>query len=165
MLITTEAGVRVDLKISGYQFPSMAGAGVEYDFDANWLVVSGHVARPDGSSFRFQDPCLLTDEAVEMGSWLAAAAGGSYSAVDHWDWERELPRGMLGFLEPNLAWSVQRLSQDSISLRLHLWAEAAPPDARPDWGRKYFVVLTLTRDELAAAAAAWTEEIKAFPRR
>lgn len=165
MLIATAAGVTVDLRIVGYQYPGLSGSGAGYDFDANWLMVSGRVARPNGSSFRFQDPSLLTDEAVEMGRWLAAAARGECTPVDHWDWETKLPSGMLDFLEPNIAWSVQGLSQSDISLRLHLSAEAAPPEARPGYDRDFFQVLTLPRKGLAEAAAAWEAEAKAYPRR
>jgi hypothetical protein len=56
---------KFELRVAGYQFQSDR-------FDANWLVVAGRVAPPDGRAWKFRDPALLTWEVQGLSSWLEA---------------------------------------------------------------------------------------------
>lgn len=84
----------LELTVAGYQFPDIGTPGSAtgqdgFHYDANWLVIAGHVN--DGQhSWTFRDPCLLTTEALELARWLDAAADVStdLEAAD--------------FIEPNL---------------------------------------------------------------
>ena len=72
------------------------------------------------------------------------------------------------FLEPSLAFSVGSYENQGVRLRVHLSHLAAPPwqdfDERLNtWA--FFVELDLDRSELVRAAAEWSNEADAFPRR
>ncbi|MBO3100626.1 hypothetical protein J4037_01445 [Cellulomonas sp. zg-ZUI168] len=58
-----------------YQFgPPTRATGDDFDFDANWVVVEGHVRTVEAAQYSFRDACLLTDEMREISSWLRGIA-------------------------------------------------------------------------------------------
>jgi len=131
------------LTILGYQFPDSD----DY-FDANWLVVRADVRNDDGS-WSATSPCLLTSNVAELASWL------------------EAPVGELEFMEPNLAFECLALDDDTADLRV--WFEL---EFRPEWAenrvagqRDLSANLTVSRAELADAAAGLRRQLAAYPPR
>jgi hypothetical protein len=114
---------------------------------------------PDGKSWAFEDPCLTTWEAAELGSWLNAVADGLVPPSPFGTGQDEQ---MLVFLEPVVAFSLQERIADRVQVRVHLSLEALPQwlrgDEQPDIF-DFFVVLDMSAAELAAAAADWTDSL------
>ncbi|WP_203709010.1 WapI family immunity protein, partial [Cellulomonas marina] len=155
-------GATVRLRPTGYQFGR--GSGQPGDWDANWLMVRGEVRPPTGASWSFLDPCLTTWESAELEAWLHAASRGEVQPST-------APReddGLLTFTEPNLAFSVQGITDSDVALRVHFSLESAPrvpdSDSAPEL-YEHFVALTMTRNDLAAAAESWGADISPFPQR
>ena len=117
------------------------------------------VVLADGMTWSFDDPCLTTWEAVELGRWLSAVAGGSVRPSLSGTGQDEQ---MLVFVEPNVALSLQERIADRV--RVHFSLEALPPWLRGA-GRPgifdFFVVL----DVSAAELADWTTSLSRFPQR
>lgn len=67
----------VELHPVRYQFAAVRGDS----YDDNWLVIDGTVTTPEGN-WSFADPCLLTDEARQVTSWLRAVAAGTVSVTE-----------------------------------------------------------------------------------
>ena len=79
------------------------------------------------------------------------------------------PEGLLDFLEPNLAFSVEGRTADRVQIRIHFSLESVPPwlqnaDAEPDLFQ-YFVRLEISAEELTRAAESWMLELAKFPER
>jgi hypothetical protein len=161
MLLRSARGESVELRVLGYELDHTGPPTGGTDTDANWLVVEGTVRRADGTTFTFADPCLLTDEAPRLSDWLRAVAGGLCEPVRAWDFY-DPPTGMLTFVEPDLAWSVQGYTPATVVLRVHLSAEASPPWATGLAG-DFYQLLDVRRDALEAAAAEWQDEIRRYP--
>lgn len=155
-------GASVSLKIAGYQFPYSGPPTAGLDTDSNWLMIHGAIETADGQRFEFRDPCLLTGEAAELGDWLRAVALGRVASTEH----LEEDAGLLGFLEPNLALSVAAFSAESVTIRVHLSAEAMPPWANPR-AEMYETFLPIHSDPAALQSAAdeWARETANYPRR
>lgn len=141
-------GSTVELTIQGYQFPDASSRSRSFDHDANWLEIHG-VIDIDGVGWSFEDPCLLTVEAQELGRWLRDAARGG-SLKDLW------------FLEPNLVFGLDDKTAECVTVRVTFSHESAPPD---DSGAPDQVILRLTPQELATAAAEWENELAVYPTR
>jgi hypothetical protein len=73
--ITSQDRASIELRIRRYESPDIVGHG-EWDWDANWLQVHGTVTQPDGKTWSFDEACLTTWEAEELGTWLADVAAG-----------------------------------------------------------------------------------------
>jgi hypothetical protein len=82
--------------IARRQFPDIQAEG-DRDWDANWLQVAGAVVLADGKTWSFEDPCLTTWEAAELGRWLNAVANGSVPPSPYGTGQDEQ---MLVFTEP-----------------------------------------------------------------
>lgn len=151
MLLRSSDGAEVELSIVGYEFPDLSGLDDPEDdeWDANWLVVEGRVRLPDGRRWSFREPCLVVDEARELGEWLGGVGGDT-----------------LVFTEPNLGFSREPGGSDrgEIRLRVTLSHESVPP-----WIERcaegWVVPLTIEPSELTAAASDWTASLVAFPAR
>jgi hypothetical protein len=169
MRLTSMDGAEVTLAPVKYQF---AAADEPGDWDANWLVIEGRVHLSDGRRWTFSDPCLMTWEARELGSWLEAVLQGR---VQHLV---ALGRGvypkfgedetdpMLVFTEPNIAFGVADIGDDVVTLQVWLSLEAAPPWMVDDQSIElfdYFVEVALTAVTLAEALRQWRVELMAFP--
>jgi len=121
-------------------------------YDNNWLVIGGEVTTPEGS-WSFTDPCLLTDEARQISTWLRAVGGATLPDT----------QSDLYFLEPVLSFS----HSGSGFVRVHLSHEAAPPhggdgDERLD---EYVIEIKATAAGLRHAADAWDRCLAPFPSR
>jgi hypothetical protein len=154
----------VELSVARYQFPGIQGQG-DSGWDANWLQVAGAVAMADGKSWSFEDPCMTTWEAAQLGSWLNAVADGLVPPSPLCTGQDE---HMLVFVEPVVAFSLQERLGDRVQVRVHLSLEALPQwlrgDEQPDIF-SFYIVLDMSAAELASAAADWTGNLRRFPRR
>ncbi|MFB7592812.1 hypothetical protein [Streptomyces sp. NPDC056169] len=144
-----------------YQFPAAPGN----PYDDNWLVVGGKVTTPEGS-WSFDDPCLLTDEAREVTTWLRAVAAGTVAVAGR-DAEGELSPDTW-FVEPVLAFSLADRSEGGAVIRVHLSLEAEPPWQRGDESTgiyQYAVEVRVDTDALLHAADQWDLALASFPPR
>lgn len=162
-------GAQVRLRPLRYQFSEVGGARSERDWDANWLVIRGDVRLADGRSWSFEDPCLTTWEARELGRWLRGVASGAVQPTpfDGSDEER-----IEVFTEPNVALSLAARDEVNAAVRVHLSLEALPPrlpgtdpDADPAELFEFFVAVTAPLNVVAQAADDWERELAAFPER
>jgi hypothetical protein len=161
-------GAQVELRPVRYQFPPVRDSWTG-DWDANWLVIRGDVWLADGRSWSFEDPCLTTWEARELGAWLRGVVSGTVQPTpfDGSDEERiEL------FNEPNVALSLAARDEANTTARVHLSLESRPPwlsetDPGADAGDlfEFFVEMAAPLDAVAQAAAEWEQELAAFPER
>lgn len=65
----------LSIRVLDYEFPECTGAGEEYDYDANWLVLEG-VYRDGKSERSFQNSCLLTTELQQLAAGLKLLLSG-----------------------------------------------------------------------------------------
>jgi hypothetical protein len=185
MQLRSPDGVSVELRIAGYQFPDYKVHSADVavrrlqaltkfphadpkklarDWDANWLQVCGNITLADGKTWAFEQPCLTTWDARELGSWLREVPAGTVppSGTDE-------PGQFLEFLEPNIAFSLEERTADRVRIRVHFGVEALPPwlhggqQEPPPFD--YFVLLDVSAQELAQAAEAWMLELAEFPER
>ncbi|MFD8570488.1 hypothetical protein [Streptomyces sp. NPDC059639] len=145
-----------------YQFAAVRGDS----YDDNWLVIDCTVTTPEGN-WSFTDPCLLTDEAREVTSWLRAVAAGTVAVTDP-DAEGELSPDTC-FIEPLLAFSLAGRSENGTAvIRIHLSLEAAPPWQQGDDGAdiyRYSVKVQMDSAALLHAADQWDLALMPFPSR
>ncbi|KPM56691.1 hypothetical protein ACG83_02030 [Frankia sp. R43] len=172
MLLSSDDGASVELRVVGYQYPATKTGG----WDGNWLVIAGVVRAVSGAPWLFVDPCLTTWEARDLARWLREAAADRPTGARRLvRWLREAVADRLTgtsgaadrlvFVEPNVGFSVAARGRDTLTLRVHLAAEAAPPS--PDGRRQAAsdLDLSLTAADLQAAAVAWEENLADFPER
>lgn len=157
MRLASSNGNSLSIGLDGYQFPTVAGSG-DRDYDANWLMVVGEVVHGD-RSWSFRDPCLLTWDAHELAGWLHGVVDGSLRPRPI---ESADEGGLLVFTEPNLAFNLRSRTATTATVRVFLSLEALPPGSAPGIF-EYFVELTMSTEEIAAALAAWTGELARFP--
>ncbi|MEU5894490.1 hypothetical protein ABZ835_48175 [Streptomyces sp. NPDC047461] len=152
----------VELRPLRYQFAAVRGDS----YDDNWLVIEGTVTTPEGN-WSFIDPCLLTDEAREVTSWLRAVAAGTVSATEP-DTEGDLSPDA-EFIEPLLAFSLADRSEDGDAvIRVHLSLAASPPWQQGNDGADIFQYVVEVHTDTAAllhAADQWDLALKPFPSR
>lgn len=160
MRLTSADGVVVELRPLRYQFSSSPESG---DWDANWLVVAGHVELPDGRSWSFTNPCLTTWEARELGSWLRGVREGDVAPTAFFGEEDDVS---LVFTEPDVAFSLAGRNVGMAAVRVHFSLGSLPPWLGEAGGPdlfEFFVVAQLTHATLADALAVWEQELAAFP--
>jgi len=165
MRLGSSDGARVELRLLRYEFPDRAAAGRGRDWDANWLVVRGDIRCADGREWSFEHPCLTTWEAGLLGRWLHEVVAGAV-ALNPFDGGEDEP--LVVFTEPNLALSLAAADQETVNIRVHLSLEALPPWLAHADGTElfeFFVVVGLSRANLARAAQDWERELAMFPER
>jgi hypothetical protein len=120
----------------------------------------------DGRTWAFEDPCLTTWQARELGTWLREVAAGTVPPSPVADGE---PEDLLEFLEPNIAFSVEERTVDRVRIRVHFSLEALPPwlqDTEEEPGLfEYFVRLDVSAEELTQAAESWMLGLTEVPER
>ncbi|TFD74884.1 hypothetical protein E3T54_13120 [Cryobacterium sp. Sr8] len=154
---------RVVLHPAGYEFESVVGD----DWEDNWLTIAGEVVSGE-EEWSFRDPSLLVDDAIEIADWLERVAARLEEPTEVGESGDIDPS--LAFTEPNLAFSVHNYGDDTAVIRVHLSAEALPPDRRgPNVDHiaeyAFWVEMQITLADAASAAATWRTELAAFPRR
>ncbi|MER7177095.1 WapI family immunity protein [Streptomyces mesophilus] len=157
-MLLSDRVCRVELHPVRYQFAAARGDS----YDDNWLVIDGTVTTPEGS-WSFAEPCLLTDEARRVTSWLRAVAAGTVPVTGP-DGEGELCPD-LGFIEPLLAFSLADRSEERSVIRVHLSLEAAPPWQRGDDVYQYAVGVRMDAAALLHAADQWDRALMRYPSR
>lgn len=152
----------VDLEIVGYQFPDYEPRDGELfdEWDANWLVVRGHLVTPE-VTWSFRNPCLTTDEVARLGAWLRSVASGRVSA------QASHRRAGIAFTEPNISVRLATREGDLRTLEWYFAQEASPPEASEEirYGDGHPVQTTVPAAELVHAAETWLAELARFPRR
>ncbi|MFB7745311.1 hypothetical protein [Streptomyces sp. NPDC056132] len=146
-----------------YQFDPVRGDA----YDDNRLFIAGTVRTPAGS-WHFADPCLLTDEAHQVSSWLRAVAAGTVDVTEP-DAEGELSPDAW-FIEPVVAFSLADRSEAGtavICVRLSLEAAALPWQQEDDAVGIYQYVVEISLDAAALLHAAdeWDLSLVSFPPR
>lgn len=135
-------------------------------YDDNWLVIDAMVTTPEGD-WSFTDPCLLTDEARQVTSWLRTVAAGTVSATEP-DSEGDLSPD-IEFIEPLLAFSLADRSEDGAAvIRVHLSLAASPPWQQDNDGAdvyQYVVEVHMDTAALLHAADQWDLALMSFPSR
>lgn len=162
MRLDAADGTRVELRPTRYQFGNIQSATAR-DWDANWLEVRGEVHLADGRQWRFEDPCLTTWEARDLGAWLRRVLGG-VSRPTPFDGTRN--ENVAYFTEPNLALSLVARDAANASVRFHFSHESAPPWLAADGSvetSEFFVQVTLPVVAWARAVEEWDQELTAFP--
>ncbi|GHD79750.1 WapI family immunity protein [Salinibacterium amurskyense] len=129
-------------------------------YDANWLLIDGR-ARWGAEEWNFLEPCLLVDEARNLGTWLLRAARGLVEPMELSGQSELLPT--LNFVEPNLGFSLVSFEPSAIVIRVFLWLESQPPSVTSE--REFFLDLTISPSDLTRAVAAWEQELAEFPLR
>ena len=163
MQLLSADGASITVTLVGYQFPYDGPPTGGEDTDANWLMVNVAVRRADGQTHQVTDPCLLTDEAKELGDWLRAIPLGRVEPTNR---PKEWNGGLLYFIEPNIAFSLSQWDADHATIRVHLSAECTPPWAKPR-SRMYknFLTLHIPNRALTLAANQWDRERAKYPMR
>ncbi|MEU0550622.1 hypothetical protein [Micromonospora sp. NPDC005979] len=159
MEIRSDDGARVRIRPVGYQpgidppdDPELAAPGWQ-----DWLLIEVDARTADGQLWSHHYPSLLVEEARALGSWLhgqAAAAGGPNP-----------PPAMVRFTEPNLALRTRVIRRRRLELIVEFSAESLPPWMRRPATAIYPLVLTVSADALAVAAAQWVGHCEAYPPR
>ena len=155
-------GVSVTLRPVGYQFPD-AATGEWHG--QNWLLIDGAVNSLDGA-WAFRDPCMLTYEAVELGSWLTRAAQGLVEPSEPDANGNVWPEWM--FIEPNVGFGVESYDGDAVVLRVHFSLESAPAWAGEEQHsvtHQFYVRCRVRSADLLAASRKWLAEVAEFPER
>ena len=144
-----------------YQFAEPTGQR----YDDNWLMVQGH-ARSGDEVWSFEDPALLVEEAQAMSTWMRSVAAGSVATLVPDADGLTFPSTQS--IEPNIGLGLVREDAHTVTLRVFLWLESAPPSTWVDSRRtnmEFFLDLTMSRDDLVAAVNEWDAELAMFPRR
>lgn len=102
----------------GYEYPSLQPSDA-YEWDANWLVVSGDLTLSDGRRHSFVAACLTTGQAAELRDWLQGIVRGTVLAKGE--------SLTLDFVEPCLAFAASPLGGRNVELRVYLSLETEPP--------------------------------------
>jgi hypothetical protein len=149
MKLSGSDGQSVALSVVRYEFPEIRTE----EYDSNWLVIAGEITHLRGT-WSFCDPCLLNYEALDLASWLESLASGM-----------TLP-SICSFIEPELEFHAV---QDEGQPTLRVYFEFG---SRPSWApfpnvRKGDLRIEIPFNEIdfRTAAAAWREELKAYPLR
>lgn len=109
----TDFATTFQLTVERYQFPN----ATEY-WDANWLLMRGAVAHPDGG-WNFLDACMTTFELEKLARWFDSLAASSPN------------NARCIFTEPNLCFELVADPVPAIALEFSLesapaWLDRAP---------------------------------------
>lgn len=148
--IGVPGSARVGLRVTRYQFPGHNVCGAR-DYDANWLMIAGHVENPP-DAWDFEDPCLLTWELRDLIAWLDSILEHSASEIS--------------FIEPLLAFAWRSTSADDGELSVRLRGEALSSsrfDRNRVWGEGVVLRWTLPMPAIAAFRRDLALHHAAFP--
>ena len=121
-----------------YEYPQLTRA----QYDSNWLVIGGRIEK-DGAAWKFEDPCLLTNEVLSLAEWLEARV-------------RDAGRDSeISFIEPALSFKWA-----NGVLRVDLGHGCRQPWAPFE---EFYLTLLPSPQEMMSAAEALREDLKKFP--
>jgi len=142
-----DEGTEFEVRAAGYQFPHLG----HEPYDADWLNIQVSVRHPRGAWSK-TDACMLTFELAHLIDWLRWVAD-------------DLPaHSEESFMEPELSseWSGEGRNILRVYLHYSLRPEWSPCHG-PDEGEELFVEFAITPEDLRAAAASLSGELKKFP--
>lgn len=144
MKLYNSEGEYLNLSIQAYQFPE----NTDCYWDANWLTIKGEV-QLGKKVWSFQDPCMLSFEALRLLDWLNSVSLGTPK-------EQEIC-----FLEPNLEFEIT----DENKLRIYFELESRPSWAPYDAAGMgdLFLDLELHHEMLKTAINVWRTQLSAYP--
>ena len=165
MKLPSSDGASVMLRPLAYQFPTIAkSSGAGYDWDANWLTIRCEVSTAAGQHWVFENPCLMTADALALAEWLDRVAAGDYAI----DANKDPTVPDLCFTEPVIAFSVDGKYDNGHRLRLFLSLEGLPawlPDRAQLSLYEWSMPLHVDHSSLAHAAGEWRHDCAGFPPR
>ena len=132
--------------------------------DLSWLQVCGNITPADGTAWAFEDPCLTTWEARELGDRLREVAAGTEPPFRGY---RE-PQGWLIFTEPNLGFTLADRTAGRVRITVAFTLEVAPPwflGGQPHAPSSGLVHLDVSAEEVAQAAESWMRDLAELPER
>lgn len=150
----------IELRPTRYEFPDRIATDEDWDWDANWLQLSGDV-RDGDAAWSFEEPCLTTREARDLLDWLRRAAAGDIEA------DGGPGSAVLRFTEPNVRFALRERSGDLAIVVVSFAQESSPPGSGEDirYGEGHGVPLQVSAAALWRAADEWERELAAFPER
>ncbi|NYF57139.1 WapI family immunity protein [Micromonospora purpureochromogenes] len=138
------------LRPTGYQGPPPETAD-----DDDWLFVAAEVRTTGGRAWSWRQPCLTTEEAVDLTSWLRRLGGAEVGDRAAWH-----P------VEPNLGFRSLVTGGGRVKLTAVLSYESLPPWIdRPPLAQVYPVPLRVSAAQVLTAADQWERAVRAYPRR
>ncbi|GAB3954598.1 hypothetical protein [Micromonospora vulcania] len=159
MEIRSDDGARVRIRPVGYQpgieppdDPGRAAPGWH-----DWLLIEVDARTADGQTWSHHYPSLMVEEARALGGWLRGQAKAAVAPS-------QAP-ALVRFTEPNLALRTRMIRRRRLELTVEFSAESLPPWMRRPSTAVYPLVLTVSADVLAVAAAHWAEHVEAYPPR
>lgn len=144
-----EEGNKIELRISGYQFPAAPDPRKRF----SWHMVAGSVSCEEGS-WAFEWQALRCDESPLVSRWLrvVSRSGGDDVA------------GPLRFMEPNLTFEVVDDDSGPTSVAIVFDHEFSPDFTRDGRVPKPFrVVFRGVEPQLIEAADDWDADLQRFP--
>ncbi|MGK5443239.1 WapI family immunity protein [Micromonospora sp. URMC 105] len=150
MEIRSDDGARLHLRPTGYQGPPP-----ETPDDDDWLFITADVRTADGRAWSWRDPCLTTQEAVDLARWLHRQGGADVGDRATWH-----------VVEPNLSFRSLVTGGGRIELTAVFSYESLPPwIERPPQTQVHPVPLRVSVAQLLTAAEQWERAVLAYPRR
>lgn len=134
-------GISLVFGVVGYEFPDLVGV----PYDSNWLIIAGR-AEKDGIGWKFNHPCLLTNEVSSLADWLEARSQDPTKDSE------------ISFIEPNLGFKWF-----GGALRVTLAVEFRPPWAPWDEVEGFYLQFSPTSEDLALAALSLRDDLRKFP--
>jgi hypothetical protein len=152
----------LDWGLRGLKGPGNTLAADGGRWDLNWLQVGGNVTLTHGRSWAFEDSCLTTWEARELGEWLLAVAAGTEQPFRG----IRKPQGWLVFTEPNLCLALEDRTAGRVRMRMRIdFTGEEEPRLTHGGPANCLVYLDVSAGEVAEAAESWMQNLAAFPER
>lgn len=162
----------LELQIAGYQFPDLKPGCEPRDavsLDANWLVVVAEVRVVDAQSWSFRQPALMTDEVINLVSWLREVADGAVPVAANIEElrattvDKHPAAGWLTFTEPNLSFAVGSYEGSQVELLVGLSHESAAPPINPMRPKRSEITVVTDSQQVEDAADALQRQLAAYP--
>lgn len=138
-------GDYIQLTVSGYEFPNAGPSPTEFNYDANWLVLSC-TKSISNKKLTGAEPCLLTSDVGLLLGKLSQYQKGLLSELH------------FGGLEPNFSLHLRRKAEGH-ELQIFFWAERE--------GEPYDVENTFCKiiddAELSTMTEFWLNAKERFP--
>lgn len=135
----------IQLDISGYEFPNAGPSSTEFNYDANWLVLSCTKCI-GGRKQSGAEPCLLTTDVTALLYKLSDYQDGRLSVIH------------FGGLEPNFALHLCRKTEGH-ELQIFFWAERE----QETYDAENIFFKMIDDVELSAITEFWFSVSKRFP--
>ena len=147
MKLINTSGDYLSLSIQGYEFPEIHSCY----YDSNWLNIAGKVKLGD-KTCTFQNPCLLSFEALRLANWLDRIAKSKeslkiYDAPD--------------FLEPELDFEFIKENRVRVNFNYGLLPERALSDE--DGTDNLFLEFEPDKNMIKLATESLRFQLRSYP--